>query len=321
MKFHFFAAAAALALAISGSNNGVAGLTVAEADSMRAAIEDEMQLFKKKDREARMKRRSERSSSRNEEGGEGEGGGEAEEGGEAGEAGGARKPAKNKNKNKKIEGVKFADGVSARRARAKQKMLMMKINILDLVETASAEDLDAMLAIYDQMEELHANAAEVDDPKRHAGRDPQMKVLRSQLDEIAEKYGGLKRGAIRRHRQKDAERSFSPEDAAKVKELRKQLRDTEDADERKELRKQLQNMYGKVKFGDREERRKQKDERRKNREGEADERRAARKAEREARRVRVRLLNLFVFSFRTPAERSAGGKVMKLALIAIDCLL
>ena len=56
MKFHFFAAAAAIATMAFGGQE-VSALSVEEAATLRENIAAELTLFKKKDRDARLKRK------------------------------------------------------------------------------------------------------------------------------------------------------------------------------------------------------------------------------------------------------------------------
>jgi len=228
MKFHFFAAVAAIAVGLSNSALGVAAISKDEAVQMRQEIADELRLFKLKDRKYRLNDK---------------------DGPEKATSDDGRK------RNRKVEKARFADTPGARAARSKRKLLMVKLNILNLAEIASEEDLDKMLAIYDQME---AHQIEAGEDGKHGSKKPEMKKLRSELDEIAAPYGGLKRAAAPMGRRPRPERSFSKEDAAKVKELRAQLKATDDEEEQNRLRKELQDLYGPLKFRDTEERRRKK---------------------------------------------------------------
>jgi hypothetical protein len=242
MKFSLVAVAAALvAAALSGS---ASALSVDEAKAMRSSILDELKNHKIKDREQRLRARDLHV-------------GEDDAATAEGSSGDPADPEAHRGPPK---GRAKRDFERDRSARGKQKILSIKLNILDLAEQATEEDLDAMLAIYAEMEALHTggnaapregNKAGEDEPEgegpRHVapGRDPRMKEHRRALDEIADKYGGLKRAGRGGRPGADGEfglgeRVFSEEDAKAVKQLRRQMKDAKGPDERKALRDQLQ---------------------------------------------------------------------------------
>jgi hypothetical protein len=161
---------------------------------------------------------------------------------------------KGDSKSRKTGSVKgSSSSVTAVANRTKRKMLTLKLHILELAETASEEDLTAMLSVYEELAELQIAVAEKRTEKGlHRGS---IKEKRQELDAIASKYGGLKKDSARTKKKKGASKrevgtQFSEEEAKKVKDLRKQLNSVTDEAEAEAIRAKLQEIYETLKFAE-----------------------------------------------------------------------
>lgn len=231
-------AAAAVALLLSGNSCHVNAITTQEAIDMRTNLEAELVLFKKKDayRLRDHKARGEKN------------------GDEDAELPISKRYPKGDPKSRKTGSVKgSSSSVTAVANRTKRKLLATKLNILKLAETASEEDLTAMLSVYEELAELQIAVAEKRTEKGlHRGS---IKEKRQELDSIASKYGGLKKDSARPHKKKGASKrevgtQFSEEEAKKVKDLRKQLNSVTDEAEAEAIRAKLQEIYDTLKFAE-----------------------------------------------------------------------
>ena len=138
---------------------------------------------------------------------------------------------------------KGGEGLGGLDFRQRNKLLQTKLNILNLAEDATEEDLDAMLSLWDEMDALMRRPAS-ETGITNPSRTPEMKEIRQALDSIAKTYGGLRRvtpfNQGPRITPPTGERVFTKEAAARVKELRKMIKDSDDPDLKQEMRQELQ---------------------------------------------------------------------------------
>lgn len=228
-------AAAAVALLLSGNSCHVNAITTQEAIDLRTNLEAELSLFKKKDA-YRLRDHKARG---------------ANNGDEDAEPQKSKRYPKGDSKSRKTGSVKgSSSSVTAVANRTKRKMLTLKLHILKLAETASEEDLTAMLSVYEELAELQIAVAEKRTEKGlHRGS---IKEKRQELDNIASKYGGLKKDSARPKKKGTSkkEQQFSEEEAKKVKDLRKQLNSVTDEAEAEAIRAKLQEIYETLKFAE-----------------------------------------------------------------------